>query len=86
MLFFIGYNVNSFQIKNLRKQFFIIFALHVCFSLFFIGYNVNSSQSIEFVLKVRFIMSLEHIFHKIILNIYFDHIHIMCLYRLSSFC
>ena len=24
---------------------------------------------------------MEHIFHKIILNIYFDHIHIMCLYR-----
>ena len=26
----------------------------------------------------------EHIFHKIILNIYFDHIHIMCLYRVFS--
>jgi hypothetical protein len=27
---------------------------------------------------------MEHIFHKIILNIYFDHIHIMCLYRIFS--
>ena len=24
---------------------------------------------------------MEHIFHKIILNIYFDHIHIICLYK-----
>ena len=30
---------------------------------------------------------MEHIFHKIILNIYFDHIYIMCLYRVfSMFC
>jgi hypothetical protein len=27
---------------------------------------------------------MEHIFHKIILNIYFDYIHIMCLYRVFS--
>jgi hypothetical protein len=27
---------------------------------------------------------MEHIFHKIILNIYFDHIHIICLYRVFS--
>ena len=27
---------------------------------------------------------MEHIFHKIILNIYFDHIHIMCLYIVFS--
>ena len=27
---------------------------------------------------------MEHIFHKIILNIYFDHIHIMCLDRIFS--
>jgi hypothetical protein len=27
---------------------------------------------------------MEHIFHKIILNIYFDHIHIMCLYKVFS--
>ena len=33
MLLNIGYNVNLFQIEKLRKQFFIIFALHVCFSL-----------------------------------------------------
>ncbi len=27
---------------------------------------------------------MEHIFHKIILNIYFDHIYITCLYRVFS--
>ena len=27
---------------------------------------------------------MEHVFHKIILNIYFDHIHIICLYRIFS--
>ena len=27
---------------------------------------------------------MEHIFHKIILNIYFDHIHVICLYRIFS--
>ena len=27
---------------------------------------------------------MEHIFHKIILNIYFDHILIICLYRVFS--
>jgi hypothetical protein len=30
---------------------------------------------------INFILFMRHIFHKIILNIYFDHIHIMCLYR-----
>ena len=30
---------------------------------------------------ISFIFFMEHIFHKIILNIYFDHIHIICLYR-----
>ena len=33
---------------------------------------------------IRFIFFIEHIFYKIILNIYFDHIHIMCLYRIFS--
>ena len=34
-----------------------------------------------------FIFFMEHIFYKIILNIYFDYIHIMCLYRVFSvFC
>jgi hypothetical protein len=27
---------------------------------------------------------MEHIFHKIILNIYFDHIYIMCSYKVFS--
>ena len=27
---------------------------------------------------------IEHNFHKIIMNIYFDHTHIMCLYRVFS--
>jgi hypothetical protein len=27
---------------------------------------------------------MEHIFYKIIMNIYFDHIHIICLYRVFS--
>ena len=36
---------------------------------------------------ISFIYFMEHIFQKIILNIYFDHIHIMCLYRVFSvFC
>ena len=33
---------------------------------------------------ISFIFFMEHIFQKIILNIYFDHIHIICLYRVFS--
>jgi hypothetical protein len=33
---------------------------------------------------ISFIFFMEHIFHKIILNICFDHIRIMCLYRVFS--
>ena len=40
-------------------------------------------QFLLFVI-INFIFFIEHIFHNIILNIYFDHIHIMCLYRVFS--
>jgi hypothetical protein len=45
MLFFIGYDVNSFQIKKLRKQFFLLY-LH-CMYVFL-------CLSIKFVLKSKF--------------------------------
>ena len=70
---------NLFSVLSIKDNYFFstiinhlipfIFLLLVQFHLFVI---------------ISFIFFMEHIFHKIILNIYFAHIHIMCWYKVFS--
>ena len=60
---------NHFFLIIIHYLIYFIFLLLVQFHLFFI---------------ISFIFFMEPIFHKIILNIYFNHIHIMCLYKVFS--
>ena len=67
--------------------YFLFYQLKI---IFFLNYYTLSNSfyfsAVGAILSIcfSFIFSMEHIFHKIILNIYFDHIHIMCLYRVFS--
>ena len=77
LLFFLDSNL--FSILSIKDNYFFSITIHylIPFIFFVVG-------AIPFICYYQFYFFMEHIFYKIILNIYFDHIHIMCLYRVFS--
>ena len=79
IIFYFLLDSNLFYVLSIKTNHFFSIIMHYLIHFIFL----LLVQSHLFVI-ISFIFFMEHILHKIILNIYFDHIHIMCLYRVFS--
>ena len=79
VIFYFLLDSNLFSILSIKDNHFFSIIIHYLIPFIF-------PLLVQFHLFdiISFIYFMEHIFHKIILNKYFDHIHIMCLYRVLS--
>ena len=79
IIFYFLLNSNLFSVLSIKDNHFFSIIMHYLIPFIFL-------LLVQFHLFViiRFIFFMENIFHKIILNIYFDHIYIMCLYSVFS--
>ena len=79
VIFYFLLDSNLFSVLSIKDNHFFSIIIHYLILFIFL-------LLVQFHLFViiNFIFFMEHIFHKIILNIYFDHIHIICLYRVFS--
>ena len=79
VIFYFLLDSNLFSVLSIKDNHFFSIIIHYLIPFIFL-------LLVQFHLFViiSFIFFMEHIFHKIILNIYLDYIHIICLYRV--FC
>ena len=79
LIFLFLFDSNLFSILSIKYNYFFSIIIYYLIPFIFL-------LLIQFYLFViiSFIFFMEHTFHKIILNIYFDHIYIICLYRIFS--
>ena len=79
VVFYFILDFNLFYVLSIKDNNFFSIIIHYLILFIFL-------LLVQFHLFViiSFIFFFKHIFHKIILNIYFDHIHIMCLYKIFS--
>ena len=78
IFYFFFFDSNLFSVLSIKANHFSSIIIH--YLIPFIFFCCCWCNSI-YLLFISFIFFMEHIFPKIILKIYFDHIHIMCLYR-----
>ena len=76
VIFYFLLDFNLFFVLSIKENYF--FSIIIQYLIHFYFSVVGAILSIFYY---QFYFFIEHIFHKITLNIYFDHIHIMCLYR-----
>ena len=80
IIFYFLSDSNLFYVLSIKdNHFFTIIINYLILFIFLLLVQFH-----QFVIISFFFFLMKHIFTKIILNIYFDHIHIMCLYWVFS--